>query len=78
MLLQKINNLRGFTLIELIIVIMIVGILLSIAIPNFIAFRERQKIEQKIKSFGQTKQKASDVTVKKQKNNNTKGELGKL
>jgi general secretion pathway protein G len=35
---------KGFTLIELMIVIAIIGILSAIAIPNFISYREKSKI----------------------------------
>jgi len=66
-------NRKGFTLVEIMIVVAIIGLLAAIAIPNFVKARERamtnacianlKQIEGAIQVWAIDKGKASDATV---------------
>ena len=51
-MLQQIRNRKGFTLVELMIVVAIIGILAAIAIPNFLQFRLKAKTSEAKSNLG--------------------------
>jgi len=79
MLLQKLNNRKGFTLVEMCIVLAMIGILAAIIIPNVISYREKAREEQTlIQMKSNIKQNIEAAKTNPTEQNKPKGGLKKL
>ena len=68
---KRIRKTKGFTLVEIMIVVLIIGILLAIAVPNFIKARETSR---KQTCIGNMKQADSGKEQWAMENNKTTGD----
>lgn len=50
---KTINNQKGFTLVELIVVIAILGILSAVAVPNYMNYQYRSRINTDVSTAGE-------------------------
>ncbi len=84
MLLQKLNNRKGFTLIEIMIVAFILMILTAIALPQLLKYDEAKSNSNKLEVLTQDQEKVIDQQDKapqppnQKEVNKEKGEMNKL
>ncbi|MDX1931529.1 MAG: type II secretion system protein [Capsulimonadales bacterium] len=65
------NNLRAFTLIEIMIVVTIIGVLLAIAVPNFSAAREAARKKSCISNLWKIQYAKDSYMMNNNRPNNT-------
>lgn len=63
------KNRHGFTLVEIMIVVLIIGILLSIAVPNFIKARENTRVKTCVAQLNRIESAKEQWAMEMKKNN---------
>lgn len=58
------KKVKGFTVVELMLVLAILGILCAIAIPNFLSWREKNQAKEKSTQIEMTEPKKSEKLEK--------------
>lgn len=67
MLLLSVHNSKGFTLIETLVIVFIMGILSAIAVPSFLALLERAKLNSAVAEVRGALQEAQREAIRKSK-----------
>lgn len=65
------NRKRGFTLIEIMIVVLIIGILLAIAVPNFVKARESSRAKACVSNLKQIQSAKEQYAMDERKAENS-------